>query len=404
MSLTRVILPKLGLTMEEGRVVAWHHAEGDAVREGDVLFEVETDKATMEVPSPVSGVLRRILVAADASAPVASVIALITSTADEEFAERAAPMAAPTADPLGRYSPSPSASRSAPDAPRAQRPLDDQPPSPSTTVPARGSSSADRVAASPAARKRAAELGVDLSTVVASKPPRISIEDVEAASAAPAAQAGEKRVPLTRMRKAIAAAMSRSTREAPQFAIARDVDMSSANERRKRAGASYTDVVVFAAARALAKHPRLRSRFDGDAIIESASVHIGLAIALEDGLIVPVIRDADRKDLAALAEDRERLEAGAHAGKLTARDLTGAAFSVSNLGPLGVDRFQALVNPPEAAILALGRIRDQVVARDGVAVVRPTVTLTLSVDHRVADGADAARFLADLVQDLESTG
>jgi pyruvate dehydrogenase E2 component (dihydrolipoamide acetyltransferase) len=253
----------------------------------------------------------------------------------------------------------------------------------------------------------AQQLGVDLANVKPKSGSRITTEDVEAAAAgsppaaAPAAE-GEKRVPLSRMRKAIAAAMSRSTREAPQFSIERDVDMSAANAQRKAAGASYTDVVVSAAARALAAHPRLRSRFDGDAIVEQAAAHIGLAVAVNDGLLVPVIRDADRKDLAALAKEREHLEEGAHAGKLSADALSGGVFSVSNLGSLGVDRFTALVNPPEAAILAMGRVRDRVVARDGKAEVRPVVTLTLSVDHRVADGADAARFLDDVAKRLEA--
>jgi len=204
------------------------------------------------------------------------------------------------------------------------------------------------------------------------------------------------------MRKAIAAAMSRSTRDAPQFSIERDVDMTAANARRKAAGASYTDVVVSAAARALAAHPRLRSRFDGDAIIEQSGAHIGLAVAVTDGLLVPVIRDADTKDLATLVREREHLEEGAHAGKLSSAELIGAVFSVSNLGSLGVDRFTALVNPPEAAILAMGRVRDRIVARDGRPEVRPVVTLTLSVDHRVADGADAARFLDDVAKRLEA--
>ena len=204
------------------------------------------------------------------------------------------------------------------------------------------------------------------------------------------------------MRKAIAAAMSRSAGEAPQFSIERDVDMSAANARRKAAGASYTDVVVSAAAKALAAHPRLRSRFDGDAIIEQPGAHVGLAVAVDDGLLVPVIRDADKKDLATLVREREHLEEGAHAGKLSADALTGGVFSVSNLGSLGVDRFTALVNPPEAAILAMGRVRDRVVARDGKPEIRPIVTLTLSVDHRVADGADAARFLDDVAKRLET--
>jgi pyruvate dehydrogenase E2 component (dihydrolipoamide acetyltransferase) len=381
MSVTRVIIPKLGLTMDEGRLIAWHKKEGDRVAEGEVLFEVETDKAAMEVPATTSGFVRRLLARPDDVVPVATVVAIITSTPDEPL-DGAADAAWPS-----------SAART-PRPPTSPQPLDQSAP---------GSSSGDRVIASPAARKRAQELGVDLGTVTASKPPRISIEDVEAAavgSAAPAS-AGETRIPLSRMRRAIATAMSRSTREAPQFSIERDVDMTAANVRRKLAGASYTDVVVSAAARALAAHPRLRSRFDGDAIVEQPKAHVGLAVAVTDGLLVPVIRDADTKDLATLARERERLEEGAHAGRLTSDALSGAVFSVSNLGSLGVDRFTALVNPPEAAILAMGRVRDRVVARAGTVEVRPVVTLTLSVDHRVADGADAARFLDDVATRLE---
>jgi pyruvate dehydrogenase E2 component (dihydrolipoamide acetyltransferase) len=378
MSVTRVIMPKLGLTMDEGRLIAWHKAEGERVAEGEVLFEVETDKAAMEVPATASGFVRRLLARPDDMVPVATVVAVITSTADEVLP---AEVKSPAAEPV--------MARAAEAAPQRS---------------AQRSSSADRVVASPAARKRAHELGVDLATVVASKPPRISIEDVEAAAArGGAAAGGEKRIPLSRMRKAIAAAMSRSTRDAPQFSIERDVDMTAANARRKAAGASYTDAVVSAAARTLAAHPRLRSRFDGDAIVEQPNAHIGLAVAVTDGLLVPVIRDADTKDLASLARERERLEEGAHAGRLTSDALSGAVFSVSNLGSLGVDRFTALVNPPEAAILAMGRVRDRVVARDGKMDVRPVVTLTLSVDHRVADGADAARFLDDLAKRLEAT-
>jgi len=378
MSVTRVIMPKLGLTMDEGRLIAWHKAEGDRVVDGEVLFEVETDKAAMEVPATTSGFVRRLLAKPDDMVPVATVVAVITSTADEDLPAEVTSAAT-----------EPAIARSAESAPRQS---------------AQGSPSADRVIASPAARKRAQELGVDLATVVASKPPRISIEDVDAAAApATAASTGETRIPLSRMRKAIAAAMSRSARDAPQFSIERDVDMSAANARRKEAGASYTDAVVSAAARTLAAHPRLRSRFDGDAIVEQANAHIGLAVAVTDGLLVPVIRHADTKDLATLARERERLEEGAHAGRLTAEALSGAVFSVSNLGSLGVDRFTALVNPPEAAILAMGRVRDRVVARDGKMDVRPVVTLTLSVDHRVADGADAARFLDDLAKRLEAS-
>jgi pyruvate dehydrogenase E2 component (dihydrolipoamide acetyltransferase) len=357
MSATNVIMPKLGLTMDEGRLIAWHKQEGDRVTEGEVLFEVETDKAAMEVPATTSGFLRRVLAKADDMIPVAQVVAVITTTADEPVA--AATPVAPAAPP-------------------------------------------ERVAASPAARKRAQELGVDLATLVASKPGRISIEDVEAAATSAPAAAGETRVPLSRMRKAIATAMSRSSAEAPQFKLERDIDMTRANEQRKRAGASYTDVVVSAVARALAAHPRLRSRFDGDAIVERAGAHVGLAVAVDDGLLVPVIRDADRKDLAALAKERERIEAAARSGHLGMDDLSGAVISVSNLGSFGVDRFTAIVNPPEAAIVAMGHVRDRVVATRGGPAVRLVVTLTLSVDHRVADGAEAARYLEDVAKLLEA--
>ncbi len=387
MSVTPVILPKLGLTMEEGRVVAWRKQVGDAVRAGEVLFEVETDKATMEVPSPVSGVLRSILVPADVTAPVTEVVAIVADTADEPIGSLASvrPASAPPANPpplkpnvvLGRTS-------------AAQLPAS---PSPDPSTPDA------RVATSPAARKRAQELGVDISTVTTSKGSRISIEDVEAA--ANAGVGGEKREPLSRMRRAIAAQMSRSAREAPQFNVSRDVDMSAANELRKKVDVSYTDVLVSAAARTLGAHPRLRSRVEGDALVRSVGVHIGLAVAVADGLMVPVIRDADRKDLPTLKRDRLAMEEGARSGKLPAGALSDAVFSISNLGSLGVDRFTALVNPPEAAILAVGRVRDQVVALAGSPAVRPVVTLTLSVDHRVADGAEAARFLADLTARLE---
>ena len=395
MSVVRVIMPKLGLTMDEGRLIVWHKTEGDRVAEGEVLFEVETDKAAMEVPATTSGFVRRLLAKPDDMVPVAEVVALITTTADESMGEAEAISSAG-----GATSPSQTASLVPPSPAEPART-----PRPPTSPQPPDSSASSSFATSPAARKLAQQLGVDLTSVRPRSGSRITTEDVEAAAAAGAAapaSAGEKRVPLSRMRRAIAAAMSRSAREAPQFSIERDVDMTAANAQRKAAGASYTDVVVSAVARSLVAHPRLRSRFDGDAIVEQSGAHVGLAVAVSDGLLVPVIRDADTKDLVTLVRERERLEEGAHAGKLSADALTGGVFSVSNLGSLSVDRFTALVNPPEAAILAMGRVRDRVVARDGKAEVRPIVTLTLSVDHRVADGADAARFLHDVAKRLEA--
>ncbi|TMB96704.1 MAG: 2-oxo acid dehydrogenase subunit E2 [Chloroflexi bacterium] len=388
MSVTKVILPKLGLTMDEGRVIAWHKKEGDRIAKGEILFEVETDKANMEIESPASGYVRRILLPVDASAPVATVIGLISDTADE---------------------PLPSLSEVVPSAAQATPSVAAATPSVAAMTPP---SDGERVRSSPAARKRAQELGVDIASVRGTGPGgRINIEDVEAAAGGPAAARAapggngvpEKREPLSRMRRAVAEAMTRSVREAPQFSISRDVDMSNADRRRKAAGASYTDVIVSAAAKALRAHPRLRSRLDGDALVTTERIDVGIAIALDAGLIVPVVRDAETKGLAALKDERERLEAAVRSGHAPGDAFGGAAITVSNLGTLGVDRFTAIVNPPEAAILAVGRVADRVTVVGGAPTVRPIASLTLSVDHRVADGADAARYLADVVKELEAS-
>jgi len=387
-SVTRVILPKLGLTMDEGRLIAWHKKEGERVEKGEVLFEIETDKANMEIEASASGIVRRILLPADASAPVATVIALIADTADEPLPASVAP--APS--PLARN-----------DSPALT--------GPSLAGAAVGAEASDRVRSSPAARKRAQELGVDINLVRGTGPGgRVGLEDVEAAAALPApspstsasSAASGKREPLTRMRRAVAEAMTRSAREAPQFSISRDVDMTRANAKREAAGVSYTDLIVAAAATALRAHPRLRSRFDGDAIVMSQKIDVGLAIALDAGLIVPVLRDADRKSLGSLREEREALETAVRSGHARGDAFGGAAITVSNLGTFGVDRFTAIVNPPEASILAVGRVADRVVVVNGSPAVRQVVSLTLTVDHRVADGADAARYLADVAKDLES--
>ena len=388
MSVTKVILPKLGLTMDEGRVIAWHKKEGDRIAKGEILFEVETDKANMEIESPASGYVRRILLPVDASAPVATVIGLISDTADE---------------------PLPSLSEVVPSAAQATPSVAAATPSVAAMTPP---SDGERVRSSPAARKRAQELGVDIASVRGTGPGgRINIEDVEAAAGGPAAARAapggngvpEKREPLSRMRRAVAEAMTRSVREAPQFSISRDVDMGNADRRRKAAGASYTDVIVSAAAKALRAHPRLRSRLDGDALVTTERIDVGIAIALDAGLIVPVVRDAETNGLAALKDERERLEAAVRSGHAPGDAFGGAAITVSNLGTLGVDRFTAIVNPPEAAILAVGRVADRVTVVGGAPTVRPIASLTLSVDHRVADGADAARYLADVVKELEAS-
>ena len=388
-----MILPKLGLTMDEGRIVAWHKSEGDTVAAGDVLFEVETDKATMEVESPTAGTLRRILYPADATAPVATVIAFITETADEPL---------PVDGVLGAQPPKPSLRDEDPPA-SGRAPVAR---GPSEVEPLSQSSDEGRVRSSPAARKRAQELRVDIGKIAGSGPGgRVTLEDVDAAatsqSSPVAPSSGETRQPLSRMRRAIGERMTKSVREQPQFSISRDVDMTAANEKRKAADASYTDAIVAAAAKTLRDHPRLRARIEDGHLVTSDAANVGLAIALTDGLLVAVLRDADRKSLTDLAAERERLEEHARAGKLAEHELTGSVLTVSNLGTMGIDRFTAIVNPPEAAILAVGRVADRVVAKDGSPEVRPIATLTLSVDHRVADGATAARYLSAVADRLE---
>ena len=388
--------------MDEGRIVAWHKRVGDAVAAGDVLFEVETDKATMEVESPTAGTLRRILYPPDATAPVATVIALISDTPDEPLPANGSfgaglPTGAQPPKPSLRDGGPPSSGR----GPIARGPSEVGPLADSAVL-----SEGYRVRSSPAARKRAQELGVDIGKIAGSGPGgRVTLEDVDAAvtsgSAPVAPSYGERREPLSRMRRAIGERMTRSVREQPQFSISRDVDMTAANEKRKAAGASYTDVIVAAAAKTLRDHPRLRTRLEGGELVTSDAANVGLAIALADGLLVAVLRDADRKDLRDLALERERVEEHAQAGKLAEHELTGSVLTVSNLGTMGIDRFTAIVNPPEAAILAVGRVADRVVAKDGVPAVRPMATLTLSVDHRVADGATAARYLSAVAERLE---
>jgi len=383
--------------MDEGRLIAWHKREGDRVEKGEILFEVETDKANMEIESAAAGYVRHLLVRPGQTVPVTTLIALLSDTADEDIPDIGHVAAA-----------TPDVAAATPETAESTPPLARGLPSLAAAVPADG----ERVRSSPAARKRAQDLGVDIAALTGTGPGgRITIEDVEAAAVAKAPASAvaaadmaiaQIREPITKMRRAVAAAMTRSVREAPQFSISRDVDMSGASARRKATGVSYTDVIVAAAATALRAHPRLRSRFEADAIVTTTSIDVGIAVALEAGLIVPVVRGADAKPLRTIRDEREALEAAVASGHARADAFGGAAITVSNLGTFGVDRFTAIVNPPEAAILAVGRVVDRVIAVDGAAAVRPMVSLTLTVDHRVADGADAARYLADVAKELES--
>ncbi len=296
---------------------------------------------------------------------------------------------------------------------------------------------AGRPKASPLARRLAGELGVDIAAVRGTGPDgRIVRADVEAAARGdegarrtpaqptaparaarpaetprPAAAPGE-RVPLTRLQRTVAARMAASSAEAPQFALQRDVDATEAVALRRQLveaapdgeGPSLNDLIVRAVAMAAAEQPEAVSRFDGDALVRPDGVHVGIAVAVERGLLVPVIRDADRKGVGQIAREARDLIARTRDGSITPAELEGSVVSVSNLGMFGIDRFTAIINPPEAAILAVGRAAERPVVREGEVVVREIMTLTLSVDHRAVYGADGALFLARVAELLERPG
>ena len=462
-----VTMPKLSDTMEEGKILRWLKQAGDQVEVGDLLVEVETDKADMEVEASDAGVLREVKLGEGESAPVGAVIAVIDGAgggaAKPEKADGAAPVrkqepaAANEAKPRQDGAP---ARKSEPK--KEEPPADDRAaaekarPAPTPVRPAAAAPvrAAQGPKASPLARALAEELGVDLGTVRGTGPAgRITRRDVEAATGRAAAQGSEaprppeppaaparaeakaarpasrpappadeevaaepgagsaaRRVPLSKMRASIAKRMAESKRDAPHFYLTTVVDMDEAVRLRaqlktlevSRVGVTYNHMVLKAVADALADFPEVNARFAGDAIELDPAINIGIATAVEDGLIVPVLAGADRLSLLQIAEQSRALADKAEAGRFTSADLSGATFSVSNLGMFDVDSFSAVINPPQAAILAVGSVKQRPVVRDGALVVGYTMALTLSCDHRVIDGARGGRFLADVKRRLEN--
>ncbi|OGG45800.1 MAG: hypothetical protein A3F84_12235 [Candidatus Handelsmanbacteria bacterium RIFCSPLOWO2_12_FULL_64_10] len=384
-------MPKYGLQQDQGTVIRWLKGEGERVKRGEALLELETDKAVFEYESPEAGVLRKIVVGEGTTVPVLSVIAVLTDSADEPF-DVGAPGPAPSAV-------TPAASEATPATPAA--------------APAVGGE--DRIRSSPAAKKLAKDLGVDLATVKGTGPGgRITREDVEqaatarqavSAAAAPTPAAGRR--PLSRMRQAIGRAMSESKRNIPHFYVSAEVDMTDAEAWRRRVASergvklSVTDVLVKAAAMTLAKYPALNASLDGDATVAHGGVHVGLAVGMEDGLLVPVIADAHAKSMVVLARERAEAVEAARGGRL--RGTAQATFTISNLGMFGVTSFIAIVNPPESAALAVGAILPQVrpFGEPLTIAVRQVMQVTLSADHRLTDGMLAAQYLQDLKRNLE---
>ena len=421
---TKVHMEALSPTMEEGQLVQWLKAEGDEISSGDVLAEIETDKATMELVARGDGILRKIFVAAGATAPVGSVIAVI-ATSDEDISgiqgvsaggatAVAAPPAAAPSKPSAAKVEAPALASAAPAAAPA-------PSAPTSRASADIAENGGRVKASPLARRLADEMGVDISRVQGSGPGgRVVKRDIEAAKAAgvpapsvavwvPSAAEYED-VPASQMRKTIAKRLVMSLGPVPTFYLTVDVDMGRVIEARESLNAivekdglkiSINDLVLKAVAGALARHPECNAQWHETFVRRFNSVHLGVAVAIEDGLITPVIRDAQAKGIARISAEVRELAARAREKKLRPEEYTGATFSVSNLGMLGIREFTALINPPEAGILAIGAIEESPVVVNGAVVVRPRMRVTMSCDHRVIDGAQGSRFLQTLVAMLE---
>ena len=378
-----IIMPKYGLQQDNGTVVEWRVKEGDHVNKGDILLDLETDKALFEYESPESGYVRKLVAQNGAEVPVLSVIAIITDEADEAI-ENTAPASTGTPTEETRQ-----ISDTAEREPALEAP-------------------AQRIKRSPAARRRARELNIDLAAIAGTGPGgRIVLADVELAASAPPSPASSA---LSRMRQAIGRTMAYSKSTIPHFYVATEIDMTDAEIWRKNLAEtdaiklSVTDLFVKAAADALTQYPVLNASLDGDtAVIVHDTVDIGLAVGTDDGLVVPVIPNADRAFLTDLADERTQRVEEARQGKL--RGDASATFTISNLGMYGVTTFTAIVNPPEAAILAVGAAIARVVPiGDPMTIaVRQIAEVTLSADHRLVDGVVAAQFLQALKQNIEDT-
>ena len=448
---TSIVMPQLGYDMREGTVVRWVKQEGDEVVANEVIAEIETDKAVVEFKPTTGGVLRRIVAGEGEAVPVGELIAVI-GDADEALpddltrpasdAAPAEPEPAPSAPPAAVVAPAPDGEvRASPIARRLARERGVDLATITGTGPsgriveadviaaadaARAAAEAGRVLASPLARRLARENGLDLESVTGTGPGgRIVEADINAAIAtradaqpaapeaasAPAAAApeGAERADLSRMRQAIARVTSDSKREAPHFYVAADIDMTAAMALRRdindelpsSSRVSVNDLIVKASALAIGKHPKFNSFFRGDHLQMNPSINVGIAIALESGLIVPGIPECENKTLAQIASASRDLIDRANNGTLQAEEYAGTTYSVSNLGMFDVDSFTAIIFPPHAAILAVGAVKEQPVARDGQLAIAEVMKATLSVDHRVADGAEAAQFLMEIKRLLE---
>lgn len=362
-------MPSLGMAMDEGQVVAWHVKPGDTVRAGQIVLDIESEKTTAEIETPVGGVVGTLLVEIGATVPVDTVLVRIGDGAEDARVAEAVPVVKPAAA------------------------------APVTARPAGRSGNA-----SPRAKKLAEELGVDLSKLAGTGPGGSIVEaDIRAAAAKAPSQDYVLR-PLSPVARRVADRTAESARTAPHFFVSSDID-ASALERchgALKGKATINDLILFAVARALPSHPLLNSSYADDGLHEWKDVHIGVVAAVEDGLVAPVIRKASTLSFESLVNTRTDLIGRARAGKLSPDDMVGGTFSVSNLGGFGVERFNSILNRGQSAILSVGAIKKKPAVVDGSLGIGAVMALTLTVDHRVVDGVAAAKFLKDLGMRLET--
>ena len=387
-------LPRLGQGMEAGTIVRWLKSEGDMVEKGEPLYELDTDKVTQEVEADAGGVLLKILAGEGEEIEVGKRIAVIGEEGEEVAADE---------EPAPKAEEKPKESETEPE-PERDEPTED----------AHQTARTDgRIKASPLARRIARERSIDLASLIGTGPDgRIVVEDVERAAAAPAyapaaaAPLEAEVVPLTSLRKTIARRLTEAW-QAPAFQISMSADMTRSlalRERIRDQGVTVTDVLTKLAAIALLRHREVNAQFADDELRLFPSAHIGLAVATERGLIVPVQREVERKSLVQIAAERKEIVQRTREGKLSQEDLEGGTFTISNLGMYGVEIFTAVLNPPQAAILAVGAIEEKAVVENGDLVARPLMAMTLTCDHRAVDGAKAAEFLRELKTLLEEPG
>jgi len=414
-----VTMPKLGFDMAEGTLVRWAKQQGDSIKKGDVLAEIETDKATLEVDSAYEGVLARQLVEEGSVVPVGTGIAII-SAAGEELGSEVKPAETKTKTEIEAV---PAESGTAPQTHPEEKPIQSSP---------AVNGASGRIFASPLAKSIAREEGLDLSRVAGTGPGgRILKRDLASVSAAnlatpapttmsrevkpavvttPVVEGEDQIVPLSRLRAAIGRRMAESKQTIPHFTVTRSADAERLLGLRKEINSqlpegekiSVNDFIVKAAALALRQYPNLNTSLGNENLIQHAHVNIGIAVSVEGGLLTVVVRDADVKSLRQIAGESASAVARARQGKVRPEDIEGSTFSVSNLGMYEVDEFSAIINPPEAAILAVGAAKPQPVVRDGEIVAGTRMSMTLSVDHRISDGVEAAQFMQALATLLEN--